>query len=204
MISSTAPSATGSLELLGASLRLCLASRRLVVDSRDRVDGCRRLIGRKRIICGGSGDDDLRFSVRDRLRSGALPPATWRCWPAPRATGQPCLVCDGDIAEPDIDYIIAGAPPRHAHVECYNVWVAESSKLSALDPRKRVALADPAAIGRILAKVEGGQWVYVSWMRRRGHDGTLTKERSTDLLSADTPTEAVGDPRDHRPGRARA
>ncbi len=122
----------GGLDLgipLTISSRLLVdSSRCLVLVSRQRADLGRRLVGRRRLICGGS-DLEFREAVRRRLLEGVLAIATWRCWPAARATGAPCLVCDAPIVEPDIDYQIAGPRRGHAHLACYNLWVEESAAL---------------------------------------------------------------------------
>jgi hypothetical protein len=112
---------------------LAASSRLLALASRERVARCRRLIGRRRMISGGS-DAELRETVRRRLLDGRLKAATWRCWPAPRATGLSCLVCGLRIVEPDVDYLISAAERGHAHIECYNVWVEESAALGIAAP----------------------------------------------------------------------
>jgi hypothetical protein len=177
-----------------ASMLLCLSSHRLVRASRERAAVSRPLIGRTHIICGGS-DTDLRGMVRSRLQHGSLKAATWRCWPAARATGQICLICSAPIVEPDADYTIAGAPPCHAHIGCYRTWVEESVALGIAEPfdmRKPVALrAEPETVGKIMATLDRGQWIYVMWVRRPGYEGKLTKESAVDLRPASGPSQAV-------------
>src|SRR5262249_30575802 len=145
-------------------------------------------------ISGGS-DADLREIVRRRLRQGTLTAATRRWWPAARATRQNCLVCATPIAEPDTDYAIPGAIPRHAHAACYRTWMEESVALGLVEPldmRKPVALhAEPDTSGRIMATLDRGQWIYVMWMRRPGYEGKMTKESAADLRPANEPNRAV-------------
>jgi len=176
--------ADSTLDLFAVSHLLSISSLERARASMERTSRCRTLLGRRRVISGGA-DGELPELVRGRLRNGSLKAATWRCWPAPRATGHRCLVCDLPIVEPDVDYLVAGAPLRHAHGPCYDVWVKESVSLKIadqLDLKSPVCLrSDGATVGKVMATVEQGAWIYVLWSRRVGYEGKLTRERATDL-----------------------
>ena len=40
---------------------------------------------------------------------------------------------------------------------------------------------DGPARGHIVASRDGGQWIYVMWRQRSGHNGRVTAELATDL-----------------------
>ena len=80
---------------------------------------------------------------------------------------------------------IEGTPSRFAHLECYKLWVEESAGMGVAqlaDVRQPVCLvSEPSSLGKVMATLDGGRWLYVLWMRRAGHERRLTKERATDL-----------------------
>jgi hypothetical protein len=114
---------------------LCLSSRRLVRQSRERVVSGRRLVGRRRMICGGS-ETGLRESIRLRLTTGTLSRLDGRAWAGP-ATGKGCIVCQATIDRPDIEYEIQDPYHAYAHLTCFTIWLDESRVI----PRARRSVA---------------------------------------------------------------
>jgi hypothetical protein len=43
---------------------------------------------------------------------------------------------------------------------------------------------DGLARGHVVASRDGGQWIYVMWRQRTGHNGKVTAELATDLRKA--------------------
>ena len=130
-------SADGFASRLRNARRLSAASRQLANASRERVQRCRALIGRKRMICGGS--DDVRGIIRARVQAGELTELRGLAGARP-ARGQRCAGCDDAITAPDLEFELFGPRPVWMHPACYAIWLDETTSDAAMDspgsPRK--------------------------------------------------------------------
>ena len=76
---------------------------------------------------GAVSKAELRVSVRERLRSGVLPPLSGAAW-ANRGSGRPCVVCETAIRSLETEYEINGIVPNvYTHILCYTIWLEESA-----------------------------------------------------------------------------
>lgn len=100
-----------------------------------------RLRGRRRRRRGpgpGGPHDDLQHvvlvaRVRIGLARGTLPPAPEHVF-ASHGTGESCSVCERTITESHVQYEIDYASgPLRTHLDCYQVWVAESRNIGRHD-----------------------------------------------------------------------
>ncbi len=41
--------------------------------------------------------------------------------------------------------------------------------------------SDESSRGRVVATRDGGQWIYVLWLQRSGHNGRTTTESASDI-----------------------
>ena len=183
-------SADGFASRLRNARRLSAASRQLANASRERVQRCRALIGRKRMICGGS--DDVRGIIRARVQAGELTELRGLAGARP-ARGQRCAGCDDAITAPDLEFELFGPHPVWMHPACYAIWLDETTSDAAMDSRgiprgngEVIAIADLVelesdTVGRVAAVLDSGRQVYVRWLRRPGYSGRVTQEHGATL-----------------------
>src|SRR5262249_52316734 len=86
-------------------------------------------------ISGGSGDGELRDSVRSRLLSGALLRLpTGKLWGGRSDGTHACVVCKERIRPGEMEYeprdMPVGLGAVFAHLPCIGLWRAESESLS--------------------------------------------------------------------------
>lgn len=76
---------------------------------------------------------DLADRVRAALHTGALPLAANSAYGG-RGRGEVCAVCGLTIALQDILYEVQEPSRNQAHLECYQVWLAESRRFREIRP----------------------------------------------------------------------
>jgi len=100
----------------------CLENRRLLAGSRFLIARSRRLLNPAWVIAGASDGIDLHVTVRERLASGWLFPASHKVW----AGGHICVVCGTTIAPSEVENEVVGPTTVWAHLPCYPIWREES------------------------------------------------------------------------------
>jgi len=100
----------------------CLENRRLLAGSRFLIASSRRLLNPAWVTAGASDGIDLHVTVRERLASGWLFPASHKVW----AGGHICVVCGTTIAPSEVENEVVGPTRVWAHLPCYPIWREES------------------------------------------------------------------------------